>query len=89
MPAESPSLAVEVEVARRPLLEPEPVVIRRVLEKLGRLLEHVVSIPLRGLRGLDVELGGLFAEMVGRIRNGRWGRDLARRRWRCRRWWWR
>ena len=38
--------AVEVEVARRPLLEPQPVVIRRVLEELRRLLEHVFALGL-------------------------------------------
>src|SRR5205085_9262398 len=32
----------EVEVPGRLLLEPEPVVVRRVLEELRRLLEHVV-----------------------------------------------
>jgi hypothetical protein len=82
------ALAVEVEVAGRPLLEPEPVVIRRVLEKLGCLLEHVLSIPLRGLRGLHVELGGLFAEMAGRIWSWRPRRDVAWRRRSCRRWRW-
>ncbi len=41
---DGPSLVVEVEVARGALLEPEPVVIRRVLEEVGRLLEHVLTL---------------------------------------------
>ena len=35
--------ASELEVARRLLLEPEPVVLRRLLEELGRLLQHVLA----------------------------------------------
>src|SRR5260370_26819429 len=41
-------LLVEVEVARRALLEPEPVVLRSLLQEVRRLLEHV--IVLGGLR---------------------------------------
>src|SRR4051794_29194751 len=33
---------VEIEVPRGLLLEPEPVVLRRLLKEVGRLLEHVV-----------------------------------------------
>ena len=40
-----PGLLVEVEVPRRLLLEPEPVVLRRLLEELRRLLEHVLARP--------------------------------------------
>ena len=36
--------AVEVEVLRRALLEPEPVVLRRVLQELRCLLEHVLVL---------------------------------------------
>ena len=42
--------SVEVEVARRLLLEPEPVVLRRLLEEVRRVLEHVgVLVVLAGL----------------------------------------
>ena len=37
---------LEVEVARGLLLEPEPVVLRRLLEELGRLLQHVLALGL-------------------------------------------
>src|SRR5260370_40073121 len=47
-------LLVEVEVAWRTLLEPEPVVVRRVLQELGRLLEHVVFLR----PSLRIALGG-------------------------------
>src|SRR5260370_14987321 len=68
-------LLVEVEVAWRTLLEPEPVVVRRVLQELGRLLEHVVflrpslRIALGGFSlprmfGFDVVFGGLLAEVI-------------------------
>ena len=65
-------LAVEVEVARRALLEPEPVVIRRVLEELGRLLQHVLVdwcrlVVLVGRRRLDVELRGRIGLLVRRL----------------------
>src|SRR3954452_18619021 len=40
---------VEVEVARRALLEPEPIVLRRLLEELRRALEDVAVLGL-GLR---------------------------------------
>ena len=43
------ALLAEIEVARRLLLEPETIVLRRVLEELGRLLEHVL-LALRLLR---------------------------------------
>ena len=46
----------EVEVARRLLLEPEPVVLRRLLEELRRLLEHVLAVGL--VVGRDDVLGG-------------------------------
>ena len=36
-------LAVEVEVARRALLEPQPIVLGRVLEELGCLLEYILA----------------------------------------------
>src|ERR687896_1451342 len=38
---------VEVEVPRRLLLEPEPVVLRRLLEEVGRVLEHVGLVAVR------------------------------------------
>ena len=37
------SSVVEVEVLRRPLLEPEPVLLGHVLEELRRFLEHVLA----------------------------------------------
>ena len=37
---------LEVEVSRGLLLEPEPVVLRRLLEELGRLLQHVLALGL-------------------------------------------
>ena len=40
-------LAVEVEVLRRTLLEPQSVVVGRVLKELRRLLEHVVVFAAR------------------------------------------
>ena len=44
-PAHVPSvLLFEVEVARRLLLEPEPVVLGRLLEEVGRVLEHVAVV---------------------------------------------
>src|SRR5260370_26383301 len=68
-------LLVEVEVAWRTLLEPEPVVVRRVLQELRRLLDHVVflrpslRIALGGFAlprmfGFDVVFGGLLAEVI-------------------------
>ena len=43
--------AVEVEVARRALLEPQTVVVRCVLEKLGRLLQRVLLLVRLGRWG--------------------------------------
>src|SRR5450755_3897401 len=43
---------VEVEVTRRALLKPQTIVIRRVLEELGSLLQHV-------LVALGLRLGGM------------------------------
>src|ERR1700726_4453189 len=68
-------LLVEVEVAWWTLLEPEPVVVRRVLQELWRLLKHVVflrpslRIALGGFAlprvfGFDVVFGGLLAEVI-------------------------
>src|SRR4051794_27862390 len=45
------ALLVEVEVARGALLEPEPVVLRRLLEELRRLLEDVLTLGLVLLEG--------------------------------------
>src|SRR5579884_1120842 len=78
------SLAVEVEVAWGPLLEPEPIVVGRVLEELGRLLQHVLALPLLGaVLGLHVVLDRLATGCLWfRRRHGcRRGR---RRRWRDR-----
>src|SRR4051794_30577157 len=52
---------VEVEVARRALLEPEPIVLRRLLEELRRALEDVAVLVELGLRlrlglGLGIRL---------------------------------
>ena len=44
----TPSI-VEVEVLRRSLLEPEPVLLRHVFEEFGCLLEHVFGGLLRTL----------------------------------------
>ena len=41
---ESRDSAVEVEVFRWALLEPQTVVVRRVLEELGRALEHILAL---------------------------------------------
>src|SRR5690242_4165144 len=41
-------LTVPVEVARRLLLEPEPVVLRRLLQELGSLLEDVLRAGVLG-----------------------------------------
>ena len=86
-PAERRSVrasVVEVEVARRLLLEPEPVVLRRVLEEVGRLLEHVlVGRRSARRRRLDRRLldDGLVVEhgrLVGR--RGLGLRSAVRRR---------
>src|SRR6202022_965319 len=53
---DAPPLLVEVEVLRRALLEPQAVVLGRLLEELGRLLEHVVV-----LAGIRRSPGGLAA----------------------------
>ena len=47
---------VEVEVLRRALLEPQAVVVGRVLQELRRLLEHVVALDL-----LELVLGRVAA----------------------------
>src|SRR3954454_906144 len=47
--------AVEVEIARRALLEPEPIVLGRLLQELGCLLQHVLGLAL--LRGAAFGLG--------------------------------
>src|SRR4051812_34055403 len=71
--------AVEVEVARRLLLEPQPVVLRRLLQELRRLLEHVVAVARRGgrvfprvldRRRVDRDLGLVGRRLLGRGR--RW-----------------
>src|SRR3954453_2460619 len=74
-------LLIEVEVARRLLLEPEAVVLGRLLEELRRLLEHVLATrlgigldhvgigrPRRGLvleRVVDRDLVGLVEPRLG------------------------
>jgi hypothetical protein len=40
------ALLVEVEIARRALLEPEPVLLRRVAQEVRGLLEHVLHMLL-------------------------------------------
>jgi hypothetical protein len=57
--------AVEVEVLWRTLLEPQPIVVWRVLQELRRLFEHVLPLCARFLFELDVELCGLPARVVG------------------------
>src|SRR5581483_4362175 len=78
--AERPGSAVEIEVARRLLLEPEAVVIRRVGKELGGLLQHVLVrlLVFVGQRPLDVEL-------CGRIRLGMLQLQRRRSGWRVRR----
>jgi hypothetical protein len=73
--------AVEIEIAGRLLLEPEPVVVRRVLKEFGRLLEDVVALLALLLLDLAgyVVLGGLLAVIEGLLR-GVGLRLLARRR---------
>ena len=56
----SSGLLVPVEAARGLLLEPQSVVLRRLLEELGRLLEHVLALGRlgsRGARGGPLRLG--------------------------------
>src|SRR3954451_1726382 len=73
--------AVEVEVARGALLEPEPVVLRRLLEEVGRLLEQVLTVGLVVGRD-DVGLvRGRLRVGRGRLR-GRRGRRVVARGWR-------
>src|ERR1700683_4975819 len=78
----APESAVEVEVARGALLEPQAVMVRGVLEELGGLFQDVlvvavahgfvraVSVILGREDLFDVELGGLPAE-IARARLGR------------------
>jgi hypothetical protein len=42
-PNAKPELLVEVEVPWRALLEPEPLLLGRIAQELGRLLEHVLG----------------------------------------------
>jgi hypothetical protein len=64
--------AVEIEIAWRLLLEPEPVVVGRVLKEVGRFLEDVVALLARFLldRAGNVVLGSLLAvieRLVSRV----------------------
>src|SRR5687767_8048177 len=72
----APRSLVEVEVARRALLEPQAVVVGRLLEKLRRLLEHVLGLVVRG-HDVAVGLRGLVGG--GRRRVRRWRRLVGRR----------
>src|SRR5205807_4352691 len=85
-------LLVEVEVLWRALLEPQPVVVRRVLQKLGGLLERVVlaGLALFAVLGLLAALGLLavldllgldvvFDGLASEVIGARLGRG---RRWR-------
>src|SRR5579871_6863724 len=74
------ALTVEVEVARRALLEPQSVMVRRVLEEVGRLLEHV--IPFRRFRHWPLELFVCLDLILGRLLLK--GRRSRGRRWRRR-----
>src|SRR4051794_32100758 len=56
------SPASEIEVARRALLEPEPVVLRGLLQELRRLLEDVLGLVV--VLGLRLGAGG-GADLVG------------------------
>src|SRR5579884_2094643 len=63
------SLTLEVEVSRRALFEPQAIVVGRILEELGRLLQHVPLLPLwlsllTRVLGLHVVLHGLDARIV-------------------------
>src|SRR3954447_17832892 len=57
-------LFVPVEVARRLLLEPQAVVLRGLLEELGRLLEHVLLGAARRRRRERLVGGDLVAVLV-------------------------
>src|SRR4051812_29399863 len=57
------ALLVEVEVARRALLEPQPVVLRRLLQEVRRLLQQVLGVRIRGDVVARRDAGG-----VGRLR---------------------
>src|SRR4051794_22798689 len=86
--ARSARSGVEIEVARRLLLEPEAVVLRRLLEEVRRLLERVllglrlglglvVEAPLVGLGGRGPDRpDGLVGLGVERAAGGRWRRRL-------------
>jgi hypothetical protein len=84
LPGSRPGSALEVEVLWRALLEPEPIVLGRVLEKLRRLLEHVIGLLGRLVeRMFDVEFGGLVPDVLRRrLGLGRWRGRLGMR---CRR----
>src|SRR4051812_642754 len=62
------ALLVEVEVARGALLEPQAVVLRRLLEEVGGLLQHVIAaFPVRGLvRRIDPRRGELGRRLLAR-----------------------
>ncbi len=61
---------VEVEVAGRLLLEPQAVVVRGVLEEVGRLLEHVLAVRAAARRRR--------LELVGIVVGGRLGKGRLR-----------
>src|SRR5437764_14290232 len=62
--------AVEIEVLGRALLKPGPIVVGRVLEKLGGLLEQLLALSIAlVLLELDLILGGLLrGGVVGALR---------------------
>ncbi len=66
--ASRPPSAVEVEVSRRPLLEPKPIVLWGVLEELRCLLEHVLVERLALQMLLYVELAGALKLFAARAR---------------------
>src|SRR4051794_46060 len=70
---------LEVEVARGLLLEPEPVVLGRLLEELGGLLQHVVAVGL--LVGGD-DVARIRALGLGVLERHRAGPAGRLRRWR-------
>src|ERR1700745_1015180 len=62
-----PQLLVEVEVARRALLKPEPVLLRGLAQEVGRLFEDVLGCGLRVWRGDGVGRGPSLLAAAGVI----------------------
>jgi hypothetical protein len=68
--ARFPGSAVEVEILRRTLLEPQPVVVGRVLKKFRGLLEQLLAVALVPLPGSGPGILGRLPRRVRRSGTG-------------------